>query len=104
MQQIAGASSGVLTGYTEITASLDPVAQVRSSSETSFLQQAMYNSTIQIYESTLANRILFNGKTATGVEVVTAGEKYVLSAKREVILSAGAVSLIYQCLVFLFLL
>lgn len=97
MNEIAGASSGSLIGYTETTASLDPVAQVRSSSETSFMQQAMYNTSIRIYESTLASRILFDGQTATGVQVTTAGESYVLSAKQEVILSAGAVCFPSQC-------
>lgn len=93
MKQIAGVNSGELIGFAEITASLDPGAEIRSSSETSFLQQAMATTSIQVYQSTLANRILFDGgKTATGVEVTTAGVTYLLSARKEVIVSAGVVS------------
>jgi choline dehydrogenase len=92
IKRIAGANSGTLLGYTEITASLDPAAEVRSSSETSFLQEAMVETTIQVYQSTLAEKILFDGRTAVGVQVTTAGSTYVLSARKEVILSAGVVS------------
>ncbi|PYH40869.1 GMC family oxidoreductase [Aspergillus saccharolyticus JOP 1030-1] len=88
-QELAGANSGTLLGYADITATLDPVAEVRSSSETSFLQTAMAKSSLQVYQATLANRILFNDTQATGVEVTTAGSRYVLSARKEVILSAG---------------
>ena len=92
LSEIAGANSGDLLGFTEITASLDPEAEVRSSSETSFLQKAIAETSIQVYQSTLANRILFDGgKRAIGVEVTTAGSTYTLSASKEVILSAGVV-------------
>jgi choline dehydrogenase len=91
-QRIAGANSGKLMGYTEITASLDPAAETRSSSETSFLQKAMAETTIQVYQSTLADKILFNGSTAVGVQVTSSGSTYVLSATKEVIVSAGVVS------------
>ncbi len=41
----------------------------------------------------MAKRILFDKrKAATGVEVMTNGDSYVLSAKKEVILAAGVVS------------
>lgn len=90
--EIAGANSGTLLGYTETTATLDPQAEVRSSSESSFLQQAIATSSIQVYHSTLANRILFDGsKKAIGVSVTTAGSTYELLANKEVIVSAGVV-------------
>jgi choline dehydrogenase len=95
-KEIAGANSGELIGFAETTASLDPVAEVRSSSETSFLQKAMAETTIQVYQSTLANKILFSGSTATGVEVTTAGKTYTLSASKEVILTAGVVRYHFQ--------
>lgn len=99
LQGIAGLNNGELLGYAEVTASIDPVAQTRSSSETSFLQAALAeipSNNFQVYEQTLARRILFNAnKTATGVMVSTKpawglGRDYVLSAGREVILSCGA--------------
>jgi hypothetical protein len=42
----------------------------------------------------MAKQVLFDGnKTATGVVVETGGFNYTLSANKEIILSAGAVSL-----------
>ena len=93
LAEIAGANSGTLLGYTETTATLDPEAETRNSSESSFLQQAIPTSDIQIYHSTLANKILFDGsKKAVGVSVTTAGSTYELFATKEVIVSAGVVS------------
>ena len=72
---------------------VDPEAETRSSSETSFLQSTILSSpSAQIYQRTLANKIIFNdNKTATGVAVSTNGVPYTLSAKKEVILAAGVV-------------
>jgi choline dehydrogenase len=48
---------------------------------------------LKVFTHTLAKQVLFDGnKTATGVLVETAGFNYTLSASKEVILSAGAVS------------
>lgn len=50
----------------------------------------MRNTDIVVYTQTLGKRILFDSnKTATGVLVVTGGASYSLSARKEVILSAG---------------
>ncbi|RMD40865.1 hypothetical protein DV735_g4272, partial [Chaetothyriales sp. CBS 134920] len=91
--EIAGANNGQLLGFAETTATLDPAAEVRSSSESSFLQQAIRETTLQVYHYTLANEIIFDSqedkKRATGVRVTTAGSTYTLSARREIILSAG---------------
>ena len=91
-RNIAGLNSGNLLGFSEFTLSIEPQAETRSSSETSFLQEAIFTSSLQVYQQTLAKRILFNeNKTATGVSVVTAGIEYTLSARKEVILAAGPV-------------
>lgn len=94
--QLAGINSGKLIGYTAATVSVDPRTATRSSSETSFLQSAAENSSIKIYPNALAKRILFDSdKKATGVEVQATSLHnftYQLSASKEVILSAGAVS------------
>lgn len=86
-------TSGSLLGYQYYSSALDPIGQTRSSSETSFLRSALINLTnMNVYKSALARRILFDkSKKATGVLVDTAGLQYVLSAKKEIILSAGAV-------------
>ncbi len=96
--QIAGLNSGTLLGYSTCTATIDPEGATRSSSETSYLQAAMRNSTIRIYPSTLGKRILFDSnKKATGVVVESTEQQratFTLSARREVIVSAGAVSIL----------
>ena len=98
LKNIAGFNSGSLLGFSEFTLSIDPQAGTRSSSETSFLQEAISSSTLQVYQQTLAKRILFDdNKTATGVRVVTAGTEYTLSANKEVILAAGAVCTVPRC-------
>ncbi|MCJ1316773.1 hypothetical protein MMC15_002094 [Xylographa vitiligo] len=89
-QLLPGANSGNLLGYTELTFTIDPQTATRSSSETSFLQDSIQKSTLQVYQQTLANKILFDSnKKATGVSVTTGGKDYTLFAKKEIILSAG---------------
>lgn len=90
---IPGLNSGSLIGYAEVTGTIDPRTTTRSSSETAFLQQAVYSTSLQLYQRTLAQRILFDEKnTATGVHVVNDGVSYALSARKEVIVAAGVVS------------
>jgi len=84
-------ASGILAGSGYNAVTVDPLDNTRSSSEASFLQEAIYSSSLQVYLSTQALRILFDdSKTATGVNVSTSGESYVLTAKKEVVVSAGA--------------
>lgn len=92
-KEIPGFNSGNLLGFSEFTLTIDPRAATRSSSETSFLQATLRNSTLQVYQQTLAKRIVFNteNKSAIGVEVSTAGVQYYLAARKEVILAAGVV-------------
>ena len=93
LAEIPGFNSGKLLGFSELTSTIDPHAGTRSSSETSFLQQAIANSNLQVYQRTLVKDIIFDEKNnAVGVNVNTAGKIYSLSAAREVIVAAGAVS------------
>lgn len=97
LQNIAGLNSGRLIGFSEVTLTIDPQSGTRSSSETSFLQDSIATSTLQVYQKTLAQKIIFDEKrTATGVKVVSAGTEYTLSATKEVILAAGAVRQVAQ--------
>ena len=92
LKEIPGLNSGSLLGFAEFALSLDPKSATRSSSETSFLQAAIAKSTLQIYQSALAKRILFNdSKVASGVEILMGGATSVLSARKEVIVSSGTV-------------
>jgi len=91
MPQAPDFSSGILNGYNYFPFTVDPTTSLRSSSETSFLNDAFAKTSLRMYQSTQVTKILFNSnKTATGVEVNTQGFKYTLSARKEVILSAGA--------------
>ncbi|KAL8917687.1 MAG: hypothetical protein Q9208_007813 [Pyrenodesmia sp. 3 TL-2023] len=93
-----GLNSGILRGASFSTLTIDPRNGYRSSSESSFLQAAPQNGTApMIYKNTLATRLLLDSNnTATGVIVTTAGSygipalSYTLSARKEVIVSAGA--------------
>ena len=87
-------SDGRLFGWSYFTYTVDPASQTRSSSETSFLREALRETTnLNFYKSTLVKKIIFeNCQTASGVLVNTAGVEYTIAANREVILSAGAVS------------
>ncbi|KAL9637141.1 MAG: hypothetical protein Q9204_001985 [Flavoplaca sp. TL-2023a] len=85
-------SDGRLFGWSYFTYTVDPVSQTRSSSETSFLREALRQTTnLNFYKTTLVKKIILqNCKVATGVLVDTAGVEYTISARKEVILSAGA--------------
>ncbi|KAI9751373.1 MAG: hypothetical protein M4579_006096 [Chaenotheca gracillima] len=88
---INGFTSGSLIGSSYVLESVQATTQTRESSETAYLQPALSRSNLIVYHSTLAKKILFdNDNVATGVAVDTAGKTYTLSAKKEVLLSAGA--------------
>ncbi|TAQ89247.1 hypothetical protein B7494_g2458 [Chlorociboria aeruginascens] len=90
-KEVASFSDGNLLGYSYITATIDPVTATRSSSETSFLREAILETTnLNIYKSTLAQKVIFNNSIASGVQVNTAGSVYEITANKEVIISAGA--------------
>ena len=92
MINIAGFNMGELIGSSSMTFTIDPTNARRSSSESSFLQAALRNTTLKVYKQTMAERILFTGNNvASGVTVSTSGGRpYTLSARKEVIISAGA--------------
>ena len=86
---VGGLFDGDLLGYQYIMTSTTS-DQRRSSSEVSYLREALTTTfNLRVYPSTLAKQILFTGNTATGVTVSSAGQKYKLTATKEVIISAG---------------
>ena len=96
MKVLNSLNAGVLDGSAYSTLTIDPRNGYRSSSESSFLQAALQNGTAPtIYKNSFAERILFNGTTATGILVTSAGSygvpslNYSLMARKEVIVSAG---------------
>ncbi|KAL6716047.1 hypothetical protein ACLMJK_007009 [Lecanora helva] len=84
-----GFSSGRMDGYGYLAVSITPETQLKDSSETAFMTNALNNSKFRVYKDTIAKKILFDGTTATGVQVETAGLSYTLGASKEVIVSAG---------------
>ncbi|KAK5120298.1 hypothetical protein LTR85_006504 [Meristemomyces frigidus] len=86
-----GFESGILDGVTRNAFTIDPVHQMRSSSEATFLDHAItHGLPMTVYPMTQAMRIVFDKqKRATGVEVQSAGMNWTVSARNEVIVSAG---------------
>ncbi|KAL8366799.1 hypothetical protein RB595_008750 [Gaeumannomyces hyphopodioides] len=91
-------NSGRVAGSGYCASTIEPDRARRDSSQTSFLAAAAGRSNLKVYHLTLARKILFDGdKRATGVVVspeplgkAGAAASYTLRARREVVLSAGA--------------
>ncbi|KAL4874459.1 hypothetical protein BJY04DRAFT_225022 [Aspergillus karnatakaensis] len=83
-------NSGSLNGSAWAATTIDPKDQTRSSSKTSFLDSLLLKLNFKLYAHTLAQKINFSGTKATSVKVKTLGISYTLTAKKEVIVSAGA--------------
>ncbi|KAI9776828.1 MAG: hypothetical protein M1816_005079 [Peltula sp. TS41687] len=92
LQELSGLSDGNISGWGYTAFTIDPRTQTRSSSETSYLREALIETrNLQVYKDTMAKRILFDGnKRAVGVSVDTGGAAYQLNATKEVIISGGA--------------
>jgi len=86
-----GLNSGILSGFGGWTTStISPDDAQRSSSQTSYLNQAIEKTGIIVYVHTQATKILFDAsKKASAVAVSTQGLEYTLSANKEIIVSAG---------------
>lgn len=84
-----GFNSGLLSGSAFTTGTLDSATATRSSSESSYLSWAIKHTDIKVHTQTQASKIIFTSGNATGVSVSTAGLPYTLTARKEVILSAG---------------
>lgn len=92
LEALPGLNSGSLLGFAPATMTIDPQAETRDTSETSFLQSALRNTGLQVYQRTLAKAIIFDSdKRASSVDVETDGILYSLSARKEIVVSAGAV-------------
>lgn len=90
--QVAGFSNGELLGRSYITHTIHPQSRRRETSSSSYLRHALAKTnSLNIFTRTLAKKILFNDdKKATGVTVSTDGFEWKIDAKKEVIVSAGA--------------
>ncbi|KAI1476103.1 putative GMC oxidoreductase [Daldinia eschscholtzii] len=86
---IPGFQSGSLLGQSYSMYTINPQTGIRDSSETSFLQKALNYPEYTVYQSAMAKKIVFDGTKATGVLVETQGFEYTISARKEIVLSAG---------------
>lgn len=88
---------GDLLGWSYAICAQSGKDQTRSSSETSFLREALLQSAdnIALYAMTLVRRVLFNGNKAVGLQVtsgtLTTQRTFNITATKEVIVSAGTV-------------
>ncbi|KAH8700036.1 putative glucose-methanol-choline oxidoreductase [Phaeosphaeriaceae sp. PMI808] len=82
-------ASGRLLGWSFIPQTLDQETQMRSSSAEMLYSAVAKGNKISLYKSSLAKKIVFEGRKATGVAVETAGTQYLLKASKEIIVSAG---------------
>lgn len=94
LKNLPGFSDGNIDGYAYTTFALDAKTQTRSSSESSFLREALAETTnLNVYKNTMAKKILFDdNKNAIGAIVESGGLQYTINATQEVIVSSGAVS------------
>lgn len=90
LKMIPGFLGGQLLGQAWSLSTVDRVTMTRESSETSFLRESLGNPDYTVYPLTMAKQIVFDdSKKATGVNVDTEGFGYTLSARKEVIVTAG---------------
>ncbi|KAH6660299.1 glucose-methanol-choline oxidoreductase [Truncatella angustata] len=81
---------GNLLGSTWALNTADHGTGHRASSDTAYLRPVLGRSNLVVFTDSLAERIIFNSnKEATSVTVTTNGASLTLSAKKEIILSAG---------------
>jgi choline dehydrogenase len=64
---------------------------VRVSSASAYLRPALRRRNVEVATGARATRLLFSGATATGVEYLRGGSRLTANARREVLLSAGAI-------------
>ncbi|KAF2168557.1 GMC oxidoreductase [Zasmidium cellare ATCC 36951] len=91
MKSLPGFASGDLDGYGWWQSTIDPETGLRSSAEATFLEAAFKRPTLTTYINSQARNIIFQNGSATGVNVTNYGQRpFTLSARKEVIVSAGA--------------
>ena len=64
----------------------------RNSSSTAFLKPAMRRNNLKLKTHVLVEKILLENNRAIGIQVSEKGQKYIIEAEKEIILSAGALN------------
>ena len=90
LEQIPGFTTGSLHGWGYWQFTIDPNTGLRSSSESSFLAEAIGRPGLTTYVNAMARNILFSGQKAVGVNITNMNQQpFNLTARKEVIVSAG---------------
>ncbi|KAK3367829.1 GMC oxidoreductase [Podospora didyma] len=87
--------SGNITGAVTYPDSIDPTTKTRSFSGNAYLPSASSRPNFTLWTATLVNKIVFDtsdGIVATGVQYTKDGATKTVSARKEVILSAGTIN------------
>ena len=64
----------------------------RSSVSRHYLQPVMNRKNLNVFSGAFVEKIIFNGKKASGIEVKINNTKSIISARKEIILSAGSIN------------
>ncbi|KAI4197128.1 MAG: hypothetical protein LQ348_002195 [Seirophora lacunosa] len=88
---VDGFTTGALNGSAFLVSAINHTNGHRDSSETAFLRPFLGRPNLFVFNDTMADKIVFDGTTATGVQVSSGNSTppYVISAAKEVIVSAG---------------
>lgn len=86
---IPGFTSGYLNGSGWLVNTIDHTTGFRESSEAGYLRPFLNRPNLVVYNATLAEKILFADKIATGVQAFSGNKTFTVSALKEVIVSAG---------------
>lgn len=81
--------TGELNGSAWQQHTINHTTGFRASADRGYLRPYLHRPNLVVFDKTLAERVLFDGKRAIGVEVTTANSTYTLNATREVIVSGG---------------
>lgn len=81
-------------GFYSSLAAVDRSSDVgkRSYAATGFLRPNLHRPNLKVLTEALANKVVLDGNTATGVEFTHAGRKHTVKAIKEVILSGGVIN------------
>ncbi|KAL8640802.1 MAG: hypothetical protein Q9228_002316 [Teloschistes exilis] len=83
--------TGNLNGSAWQVNTINHTTGARASADRAYLRPYLQRPNLAVFNGTLAERIIFDGrKVAQGVQVTTGNSSYILRAKREVILSGGS--------------
>ncbi|MFK7902542.1 MAG: GMC family oxidoreductase [Nitratireductor sp.] len=74
-------------GYFQLTAKNG----LRCSSAKAFLKPALKRKNVELFTNFHTNRVIFENKKAVGIEGMRGGKKLTIKARKEVVLSAGAI-------------